>query len=314
MGLSGSEPEMIQTNPVDDDPVGAERRRSGQLRNGLRSGGTQRFHYRIAPRAGLFDSVDPKELLRYRDLLYFLVWRDVLVRYKQTLLGAAWALLQPLSAMVIFAVIFGRLAKLPSDNLPYPVFSYCALIIWTLFSQAVTQSSMSLIHNEKLVTKIYFPRVFIPVSCQLSYLLDFAIACCLLAVLLPYYGVGLSYNVWALPIIVALTMTVSIGAGLLISALNVKYRDFRYIVPFMTQIWMFASPVVYSANMIPEKWRLLYGLNPMAGAIEGFRWALVGTNSNPWPMVAVSTISAVGIFVLGLTYFQRTEDFLADLI
>ena len=219
----------------------------------------------IEPRKSLLE-ISMRELWGYRDLFYFLVWRDILIRYKQTLLGAAWALLQPLTAMIIFAVIFGRLARMPSEGLPYPVFAYSALLIWTFFSQSLTQSSNSMIMNEKLVTKIYFPRLIMPVAAVVSYIPDFLIGCCLLAVLLPYYGLGLSANLWALPIVLALAMMTAVGAGLWTAALNVKYRDFRYIIPFMTQIWMFASPVVYPTSIIPAEWRLLYACEPHGGS------------------------------------------------
>ncbi len=255
-----------------------------------------------------------RDLWSYRDLFFLLIWRDILVRYKQTILGAAWAVLQPLSAMLIFTVVFGRLARLPSDGLPYAVFVYSALLLWTFFSQSLSQSAQSLIANERLVTKIYFPRVMMPLAPIVASLLDLAIGCCLLFILLPYYDVGLSANVWAAPIMVTLAVMSAMGAGIWLSALNVKYRDVRYVVPFLVQVWMFASPVVYSASMMPEKWRILYSINPMVGAIEGFRWSLLGTGVNPWPLVATSAASGALILVLGLIYFQKTEENFADLI
>jgi lipopolysaccharide transport system permease protein len=267
----------------------------------------------IEPSKGLI-KIDFRELWTYRDLFRFLVWRDILVRYKQTLLGGAWAVLQPLTAMVIFTVFFGRLAKMPSDGLPYPVFSYTALVLWSFFAQSVSQSANSLVANEKLVTKIYFPRLIVPAAPVLASLLDLVIACCLLLLLLPYYGIGLSANIWAVPIMVVVAVIAALGAGTWIAALNVKYRDFRYVVPFLIQTWMFMSPVVYPASMVPEKWRIFYGLNPMAGAIEGFRWALLETNVDPWPILAVSVASAAMILLFGVIYFQRTEEFFADLI
>ncbi|MFH0823742.1 MAG: ABC transporter permease [Pseudomonadota bacterium] len=260
------------------------------------------------------DTLEVKEIWAYRDLLYFLVWRDVLVRYKQTALGVAWALLQPLTSMVIFAVVFGRFAGLPSDGRPYPVFCYTGLILWTLFAQSVTMSANSLIVNEKLVTKIYFPRIIIPLSAIVACLPDFAIACTVSFILFPYYGLGLPANIWAAPLMIALVLAAGAGTGLFLSAMNVTYRDFRYVVPFMIQIWMFASPVAYPAAIIPEGLRLVFALNPLAGAIEGFRWALLGTPPNPWPMVAVSAAAAMTILFLGLVFFQRSQDEFADII
>lgn len=254
------------------------------------------------------------ELWMYRDLFMMLVWRDILVRYKQTVLGAAWAILQPLTAMLIFTIIFGRLAKIPSDELPYPVFAYSGLLIWTYFSQTLTQASNSLIQNERLVTKIYFPRLLMPTAPVAAGLLDMAIGSILLLFLLPYFGVGFSPNIWAAPIMILLAATSSMSAGILISALNVKYRDFRHVLPFLVQIWMYASPVVYPASMIPEKWRLLFAINPMVGAVSGFRWAILGTDVNPWPLVAVSSISALIILLFALVYFSRSEEYFADLI
>ncbi len=250
----------------------------------------------------------------YRDLFVILVWRDILVRYKQTLLGAAWAILQPLTAMVIFTVVFGRFARMPSDGLPYPIFAYSALVLWTYFSQALNQSANSLILNERLVTKIYFPRVLLPTAPIVAGLLDLAIGCCLLAVLLPFYGLGLSGNIWAAPIMILLTAVTAAGAGMLISALNVKYRDFRYVLSFLIQVWFFASPVVFPATLIPEKWRILLAVNPLAGAVEGFRWALLGTGTDPWPLLASSWLSATALLVVALIYFSRSEEYFADLI
>ena len=216
------------------------------------------------------------EIWQYRDLFAILIWRDILVRYKQTLLGGTWAVLQPLATMLIFTLIFGRLAKIPSDNLPYPVFSYSALLLWTYFAQSVTNSANSLILNDRLVTKIYFPRLIIPAAPIVGSLVDLGIGCLLLFILLPYYGVGLSANIWALPIMVTLAMLAAMGAGTFIAALNVKYRDFRYVIPFTIQFWMFGSPVVYPSSMVPEKWRILFSLNPMAGGHRGVPLGIAG--------------------------------------
>jgi lipopolysaccharide transport system permease protein len=259
-------------------------------------------------------STSLREILDHRDLFYFLVWRDILVRYKQTFLGASWAILQPLAAMLIFTIFFGRLAKIPSDGVPYPVFSYSALVLWSFFASSLMFSGRSLVSSERLVTKVYFPRITIPVASVAACLVDLAIASCLLLILIPLYGIGLSANIWALPLMVMVAVVTAVGTGLLISALTVKYRDFRYVVPFLTQFWMFASPVVYPASLVPEKWRLLFGLNPMAGAIEGFRWALLGTGAEPWALVGTSTLASIVILVIGVFYFNRTEDYFADLI
>ncbi|MFC1836336.1 ABC transporter permease [Thermodesulfobacteriota bacterium] len=267
----------------------------------------------IEARKGFF-GIDFKEIWSYRDLFLILVWRDILVRYKQTLLGASWAVLQPLATMLIFTLFFGRLAKIPSDGLPYPVFSYSAVLLWTYFSQALNVSANALIINEKLVTKVYFPRIMMPATPVLAGLLDLAIGSCLFCVLLPYFHMGLSANVWAVPIMVLIAVTSAMGAGLWLSALNLKYRDFSHLMPFIIQFWMFVSPVVYPVSLVPEKWRILFSLNPMAGAIEGFRWALLGTSGNPWPLVLTSALSAVLILLSGAIYFRRSEEYFADLI
>jgi lipopolysaccharide transport system permease protein len=265
------------------------------------------------PRESIFE-LDLSEIYSFRDLFIMLVWRDILVRYKQTLLGAAWAILQPLASMLIFTLFFGKLAKIPSDDVPYPVFSYSGLVLWTFFATALSFSSQSLVANERLVTKIFFPRIIIPVSAIMACFVDLMIASTLFVIILPYFGVALSPNIWALPFMVLLAFITVSGAGLLISALNVKYRDFRHVIPFLTQFWMFASPVVYPASMVPEQWRFLFGLNPMAGAIEGFRWALIGTGSNPMVLVITSYLAAIALLVGGLVYFNKTEEFFADLI
>ena len=269
--------------------------------------------FRIQPRKNVLD-IDFRELWNYRDLFYFLVWRDILVRYKQTVLGAAWAVIQPLAGMVVFTLFFGRLAKISSDGIPYALFSYTALVIWTFFSQSMNRSASSLISDERLVTKIYFPRLIIPTAPVIGSLLDLAISCALLLIMMPFFGMYPSVNFWAAPAMVLLTMTASLGVGVWLSALNVKYRDFRYLIPFLAQFWMFVSPVVYPMSLVPEKWRLIYALNPLAGAIEGFRWAILGTEINPWPIVAVSSFSAVAILLVGVIYFKNTERFFADLI
>ena len=211
----------------------------------------------IKPRVGVI-GIDWEELWRYRDLLFFLIWRDILVRYKQTLLGAAWALIQPLATMALFAVIFGQLAGIPSDGLPYPLFAYGGLLVWSFFSNSMNQAAASLISDEKLITKIYFPRIIIPVAPVIGCLLDLAIALTLLPFLMVFYGISPSLNVWVLPLVLVLTVFAALGAGIWLAAMNVKYRDFRYVIPFVTQFWMFGSPVVYPESMVPDNWRLLY--------------------------------------------------------
>jgi lipopolysaccharide transport system permease protein len=263
-----------------------------------------------------------KDLWLYRELIYFLIWRDVKVRYKQTVLGASWAIIQPLMTMVVFTVLFGRVAKVPTDGIPYPIFSYTALLPWGLFTKALTDAGKSLIHNRSMLTKVYFPRLVIPISSVVSGIVDFALAFTILIGMLIYYNSDLggnyditpNYAVITLPLFLLLAMVTSLGVGLWLSALNVIYRDVNYILPFITQIWLFITPVAYPASMIPEKWQLVYALNPMTGVVEGFRWALLGMEPAPGPMVAVSTVIAIIILVTGLFYFRRMERTFADLV
>lgn len=255
-----------------------------------------------------------RALWEYRELLYFLTWRDIKVRYKQTVLGAAWAIIQPFMVMVVFSIFFGFLAKVPSDGLPYPIFTFCGLLPWQLFAHALTESSHSLIANEKLITKIYFPRLIIPLSAVLAGLVDFVFAFIVFLGMMVYYGVMPSSAVWALPFFVLLSVTTALGAGLWLSALNVEYRDVRYTVPFITQVWLFISPVAYPTSLVPEPWRLLYGLNPMVGVIEGFRWALLGKGDSLGNMLAVSVGVAVLLLISGLFYFRRMEKTFADVV
>ena len=268
---------------------------------------------RIDP-AGHWISIDFRELWHYRELLYFLIWRDVKVRYKQTVLGAAWAVLQPLSLMLVFSLFFGKLAKIPSDGIPYPLFTFCALLPWQLFANSLTESSNSLVGNQHLITKIYFPRLVIPISAVLAGLVDFAIAFIILLGLMFYYGVTPGWAVITLPGFVLLTIISALGVGLWLSALNVKYRDVRYTIGFMVQFWLFATPVAYSSNLIPEKWRIVYGLNPMAGVVEGFRWALLGNARPSGQMLWVSIAVVAVVFVGGLYYFRRMEQEFADIV
>jgi len=270
-------------------------------------------HVAIRPARG-WTRLELRELWQYRELLFFLIWRDIKVRYKQTALGAAWAILQPVFSMVVFSLFFGRLAKVPSDGVPYPVFSYCALLPWQLFAFALTESSNSVVANERLITKIYFPRLVIPIAGVLAGLVDFAIAFSVLSVLMLHYGIAPTWTIATLPLFVLLAILTALAVGLWLSALNVQYRDVRYTVGFLTQIWLFLSPVAYPSSLVPARWRLLYGLNPMAGVVEGFRWALIGKTPAPGAMLAVSVMMVLLLLVGGLYYFRRMETIFADVI
>ena len=255
-----------------------------------------------------------RELWEYRELLYFLTWRDIKVRYKQTVLGAAWAILQPFLTMVVFSLFFGRLARIPSDGVPYPIFSFAALVPWTLFAYGLTQSSASLVASQNLIKKIYFPRLVIPIASVLSALVDFMIAFGVLLGMMLWYGVTPTMNVCWLPALVLLALTTSLGVGLWLCALNVQYRDVKYMMPFLTQFWLFATPIAYPSSLLPESLRVLYGLNPMAGVIEGFRWALLNTDTQPGPMILASASVATALLVSGLFYFRRMEKTFADIV
>jgi lipopolysaccharide transport system permease protein len=255
-----------------------------------------------------------RELWEYRELLYFLIWRDVKVRYKQTVLGAAWAIIQPVFMMLVFSLFFGRLAKVPSDGIPYPVFAFCALIPWQLFAHALTESSNSLIANERLITKVYFPRLIVPMAAVLGGLVDFVIAFVLLLLMIVYYGIVPTWAIVTVPGFIVLAVLTALGVGLWLSALNVQYRDVRYTIGFLIQFWLFATPVAYPSSLIPEGWRAFYGLNPMAGVVEGFRWALLGKSEPPGTLLVVSIVVVVLILVGGLYYFRRTEQKFADII
>jgi lipopolysaccharide transport system permease protein len=253
-----------------------------------------------------------RELWAYRELLYFLVWRDIKVRYKQTALGAAWAVLQPVLTMLVFSVFFGRLAKVPSDGIPYPVFAYAALLPWQLFAYALTESANSLVSSQNLIKKVYFPRLVVPISSVLAGLVDFAISFCVLLCLMLYYRIVPTWAVLMLPVFVLFALATALAVGLWLSALNVEFRDVRYTIPFLTQFWMFATPVAYPSSLVPERWRPLLGLNPMAGVVDGFRWALLGQSTSPGPLLWVS-IAAVAVLLMGgLMYFKRMESTFAD--
>lgn len=258
--------------------------------------------------------LDLRELWRYRELLYFLVWRDVKVRYKQTALGASWAVLQPVLTMVVFSLFFGRLAGVPSDGIPYPIFSFAALVPWTFFSHGLTQSANSLVGSQSLITRVYFPRLAIPIATVVSGLVDFGIAFFVLIGMMLFYGFPpTAATVWILPLIM-LALITALGAGLWLSALNVQYRDVRYILPFLTQFWLFATPIAYPSSLLQEPWRTLYGINPMAGVVEGFRWALLGADTAPGPMIAISSLGAMILLISGALYFRNMEKTFADVI
>jgi lipopolysaccharide transport system permease protein len=254
------------------------------------------------------------ELWEYRELLYFLIWRDLKVRYKQTTLGAAWAILQPVFMMVVFSLFFGRLGKMPSDNIPYPIFSFAALVPWTFFATGLSQSSNSLVGSAHLITKVYFPRLIIPLASVVSGVVDFAIAFTVLLGMMLYYGIMPTLNVLWLPLFLLLALVTSLGVGLWLSALNVEYRDVRHVVPFITQFWLFATPIAYPSSLLNQPWRTIYGLNPMVGVVEGFRWALLGTNTAPGPIIVVSSMVACLILITGAFYFRRMEKTFADVV
>jgi len=257
--------------------------------------------------------VDLHELWQYRELLYFFVWRDVKIRYKQTGLGVAWAVIQPLFTMLIFSIFFGGLAKIPSDGMPYPLFALSALLPWILFSEGMTRSTTSMVTNASIMTKVYFPRLLMPIAGILSPIVDFLVAVILLVLMMAYYGFVPTINVVFLPAFVLLALGTSLGVGLWLSALNVQYRDFQYTVPFLIQIWMFASPVVYSTSLVPAQYQLFFGLNPMAGVIEGFRWALLGT-APPSGIIGLSVVVVLVLLVTGAFYFKKMEQYFADIV
>ncbi len=254
------------------------------------------------------------ELWEYRELLYFLVWRDIKVRYKQTALGAAWAIIQPFLTMVVFSIFFGSLGKMPSDGIPYPIFAFAALVPWGFFANGLSQSSNSLVGSSHLITKVYFPRLIVPLGAVFSGIVDFLVAFAVLLAMMLYYGLLPSLNILWLPLFVLLALVTSLGVGLWLSALNVEYRDVRYVVPFITQFWLFATPIAYPSSLLHEPWRTIYGLNPMVGVVEGFRWALLRTNSAPGPIIAVSSGAAILILVTGAFYFRRMEKTFADIV
>lgn len=268
----------------------------------------------LKPQTG-WSAINLADLWRYRELIYFMTWRDLKVRYKQTLLGASWAILRPFLTMVVFSIFFGRLAQVPSDNIPYPIFAYTALLPWELFATALNVASRSLVQNSNMITKIYFPRVILPLSSILAGLADFAVAFLVLLGMMVYYGFAPTGALWSLPLFILLAMISSLGVGLWLSAMNVQYRDIGYVTPFLVQFWMYITPIAYPASLVPEKWRLIYALNPMTGVVEGFRWAILGSaKSAPGPMMIVSTTISIVMLVTGMFYFRRMERQFADMV
>jgi lipopolysaccharide transport system permease protein len=267
----------------------------------------------IQPRKGLFD-FDLQAIWHYRELLYILIWRDVKIRYKQTAIGAAWAILQPLLMMAIFTVVFRKFANVPSDGLPYPIFAYTALLPWQYFAQAISRSTVSLVATPDMISKVYFPRLIVPIAASLGPMVDFAIAFVILLGMMVWYGIAPTAGVLLLPGFIGLALLTVLSVSLFCSALNVKYRDVGHAIPFLVQVWMYASPVAYSVSVVPEQWRLLYSLNPMVGVIEGFRWALLDKSSPD--VIAIAVSSAVMLLLLwgGLIYFRQMERTFADVI
>jgi lipopolysaccharide transport system permease protein len=271
------------------------------------------MHIHIEPTRG-WVSLKLHELWAYRELLYFLAWRDIKVRYKQTALGVAWAIIQPFMTMVVFSLFFGRLANVPSDGIPYPIFSFAALVPWTFFANGLSQSANSLVLSANLLKKVYFPRLTIPLATVLSGVIDFALAFIVLLGMMFFYDIVPTKNVLWLPALLLLALITSLGVGLWLAALNVRYRDVRYAIPFLVQFWLFCTPVAYPGSLLGEPWRTVYGLNPMVGVIEGFRWALLGTQEAPNVMIAISAIISVILLISGAYYFRRMEKHFADVV
>lgn len=268
---------------------------------------------RIEPVEG-WVSLNLAQVWEFRELLYFLTWRDIKVRYKQTVLGVGWAILQPVMTMVVFSIFFGNLAKVPSDGIPYPIFSFAALVPWTFFSNGLLNSTQSLVGSGQMIKKIYFPRIVIPLSAVLAGIVDFVLAFGVLILMMIGYGIYPTGNVVWLPALLLLAFITSLGVGLCLSALNVQFRDVKHTIGFVNRFWLFATPIAYSSSMLDEPWRTLYALNPMAGVVEGFRWALLGTETEPGLMILVSSVVAVSLLVGGAYYFRRLERTFADVV
>ena len=268
---------------------------------------------RIGPAQGWIP-LRVRDVWEYRELLYFLIWRDVKVRYKQTVLGVGWAIIQPLLTMVVFSVFFGRLANMPSDGVPYPIFAFAGLAPWTFFVHGLNQASNSLVGGANLIKKVYFPRLVMPAAAVLSGIIDFALTFGVLLGMMFFYGIVPSGRVLAVVPLVILAMVTSLGVALWLSALNVEFRDVRYVVPFLSQFWLFATPIAYPSSLLPEHWRAVYAINPMVGVVEGFRWALLGSGTAPGPMILVSVVVALALLVSGAFYFRRMEATFADVV
>lgn len=268
---------------------------------------------RLKPSNG-WRALNLREFWQYRELLYFLSWRDIKVRYKQTALGALWAILQPFLTMLIFSLFFGNLAKMPSDGIPYPIFAFAALVPWTFFSNGLTQSGNSLVQSAGMLKKVYFPRLIVPISSILSGVVDFLFAFLVLIGLMFWYGIAPTANVVWLPFLLLLAFGTALGVGLWLSAMNVQFRDVRYTIPFLAQFWLFATPIAYPSSLLSEPWRTIYGINPMVGVVEGFRWALLGTATAPGPLIIVSALTMLTILITGMFYFRRMESTFADVV
>lgn len=269
--------------------------------------------FRIEPSHGRV-SLDLPELWIYRELIYFLIWRDIKVRYRQTVMGISWAIIQPFLFMVVFSFFFGRLIGVPTEGIPYPIFSYSALVPWTFFSNTINQASNSLVNNANMIKKIYFPRLVMPIASVFAGLLDFLLAFLVLIGMMIFYSVPISLRILALPCFVLMTIACSMGVSFWLSSLNVQFRDVRYIIPFLTQLWLFATPIAYSSNLLEDRWRILYGLNPMAGVVEGFRWVLLGTSSNSSILILTSALMTLLLLISGSLYFRKMEGHFPDII
>jgi lipopolysaccharide transport system permease protein len=268
---------------------------------------------RIAPPSGWFD-LNLGGLWQYRELLYFFVWRDIKIRYKQTAVGAAWAVFQPLMTMAVFSLFFGKLAKMPSNGLPYPVFYFSALLPWTYFSGALQNATSVVVEQQRVITKVYFPRLVLPLSAVVAGLVDFSIGFVIFLVMMAYYRIAPILPIFFFPLFLLMAVLTALGVGLFLSALNAVYRDVRYVLPFLVQFWMFVSPVAYPSSLVPQRWRWLYELNPMAGVIEGFRWSLTGKGQPPGILLAISASMVVLLVVAGTVYFQKMEGTIADVV
>jgi lipopolysaccharide transport system permease protein len=274
---------------------------------------TPEYRLRVQPSRG-FARLDLGDIWEYRDLLYFMVWRDIALRYKQTAIGIAWTVLQPLLTMLVFTVIFGMFAKIPSEGLPYPIFAFCALVPWTYVSQAISRSGVSLVTDSQLVRKVYFPRLIIPLASATAPLLDYLVALIVLAVMMAGFAISPAWNLLALPLVTLQTLMIAVAVGAWIAPLNARYRDIGYTIPFLTQFWFYASPITYPLSLIPEKWRLLYGLNPLAGVIEGIRWAVLDTPNPDLGVIFVGALVTIVLLLFGIVFFKRMERALADVI